>query len=82
MLRRERSVGFGLHELLDDLVRRPAVFRGPRQKVVQFRGYGAQADLPELRGETIARYRRLLFGRVHRRSPDREAGLRWPGLAG
>ena len=48
---------FGLCQMFQDLARRPALFGGPRQKVVQFGGQGAQADLFELAG-------RLLLGVV------------------
>ena len=67
---------FGLGQLFEDLVRRPAGFGGAREKVVQLRGQGAQADLLELSRQAIVRSRRLGCGRVHRRSPDREGGHR------
>ena len=36
--------GFQLHQLFEQLVRRPARLGGVRQKVVQTGGHGAQAD--------------------------------------
>ena len=46
---------FGLRQLLQHLLRRPAVLGGARQEVVQIRGQRPQADLLELRRETIDR---------------------------
>ena len=51
--------GFGLRQLFQHLARGPARFGGARQKVVQLRGHGAQADLLQLRGQVIVRRRRL-----------------------
>ena len=62
--------GLGLRQLLQDLARRPAQFGGPRQKVIQLAGNGAQADLVQLRWQAMIRHRHRACGRVHRRSPD------------
>ena len=47
-LRRERSATSACASCFEDLVGGPAGFGGARQKVVQLRGQGAQADLLEL----------------------------------
>ena len=49
---------FGLGQLFEDLMRRPAGFGGARQEVIQLRGQGAQADLLELGRQAIGRNRR------------------------
>ena len=72
--------GFGLRQMFQNLARRPALFGGPRQKVVHFAGQGVQADLLELRRQAIARGRRHAGGRAHRKSPDRGGGHPAPGL--
>src|SRR5664279_2646774 len=46
-----------------------------REEVIQLSGQGTQANLLQLRGQTIVLYRRRSSGRVHRRSPDRAGGL-------
>ena len=74
-------IGFSAHELLDELLRRPAVFRRPCQKVVQVCGqWPAGRSAGVARRDYCSSLRSSAFcfccGRVHRRSPDREAGLR------
>ena len=45
--------GFGLRQMFQNLARRPALFGGPRQKVVYSAGHGVQADLFQLRRQAI-----------------------------
>lgn len=39
---------FGLNDVLDNLVRRPAVFGGAREEIIELRRQGAQADVLQL----------------------------------